>query len=294
LRGREKLIYTNEREEAVEFSTRSRYHVNDVSGLSDVRNTIYAINSLGQDGDSYIHSRIESRDIEIVGNVAGGSEEEAARLRGELTRVLNPHLKGRLTYERGEFKRVIDCRVNNALAYTRDIRFEKFTVQLIALNPFWREVTEKRTDIAMWIGDFEFPIPDGLEIISGEWRIGHREPALLATITNNGDVSTGMEIIFRAVTPVLNPSLMNTRTLEYIKINATLEAGDTVKINTRYGNKRVSLERDGVESNLFSGLDPASSYMQLETGDNIMRYDADNNKDGLEVVILHTNQYLGV
>ena len=62
------LTYTNERGESVSFSHASIYHVNmnDVSGLSDVRNAIYSINSMGQDGDTYLGNRIESREIEIV------------------------------------------------------------------------------------------------------------------------------------------------------------------------------------------------------------------------------------
>ena len=39
MRTQEKLIYTNERGESIEFSPASSYHVNfkDVTGLSDVR-----------------------------------------------------------------------------------------------------------------------------------------------------------------------------------------------------------------------------------------------------------------
>ena len=55
MRTQEKLIYTNERGESIEFSPASSYHVNfkDVTGLSDVRNAIYSTNSMGQDGDTY-------------------------------------------------------------------------------------------------------------------------------------------------------------------------------------------------------------------------------------------------
>lgn len=65
MRTQEKLIYTNERGESIEFSPASSYHVNfkDVTGLSDVRNAIYSTNSMGQDGDTYLGYRIESRDM---------------------------------------------------------------------------------------------------------------------------------------------------------------------------------------------------------------------------------------
>lgn len=53
----EKLIYTNERGESITFSHASIFHTNEVSGLSDVRNEIYSINSMGQDGDTYLGNR---------------------------------------------------------------------------------------------------------------------------------------------------------------------------------------------------------------------------------------------
>ena len=49
----EKLIYTNERGESITFSHASIFHTNEVSGLSDVRNEIYSINRMGQDGATY-------------------------------------------------------------------------------------------------------------------------------------------------------------------------------------------------------------------------------------------------
>ena len=56
----EKLIYTNERGESITFSHASIFHTNEVSGLSDVRNEIYSINSMGQDGDTYLGDRIQA------------------------------------------------------------------------------------------------------------------------------------------------------------------------------------------------------------------------------------------
>lgn len=71
MRTQEKLIYTNERGESIEFSPASSYHVNfkDVTGLSDVRNAIYSTNSMGQDGDTYLgYQHCKRRDRSYRGN----------------------------------------------------------------------------------------------------------------------------------------------------------------------------------------------------------------------------------
>lgn len=295
MRKIEKLIYTNERGETIEFSHASVYHTNEVSGLSDIRNAIYSINSMGQDGDTYLGNRIQSREIEIVGSIATRNKDETVTLRRRLNHVLNPQIGATLTYIYGDFKRVIDCRVDNAPAYSRKAIFQDYTVQLVCHNPFWREEAESKTDIASWIGGFEFPEPLGLEIPMEEgWEIGYREPSLIVNVYNGGDVKSGVRIDFRALGTVVNPSLLNIDTQEFIKVNYTLEVGDVLSVSTYYGQKEVYLKTGGQTIDAFRYLDPDSSYIQLEVGDNLFRYDAESNVAGLEVSIYHNNQYLGV
>ena len=295
MRKIEKLIYTNERGETIEFSHASVYHTNEVSGLSDIKNAIYSINSMGQDGDTYLGNRIQSREIEIVGSIATRNKDETVTLRRRLSHVLNPQIGATLTYVYGDFKRVIDCRVDNAPVYSRKAIFQDYTVQLVCHNPFWREEAESKTDIASWIGGFEFPEPLGLEIPMEEgWEIGYREPSLIVNVYNGGDVKSGVRIVFRALGTVVNPSLLNIDTQEFIKVNYTLEAGDVLSVSTYYGQKEVFLKTGGQTIDAFRYLDPDSSYIQLEVGDNLFRYDAESNVAGLEVSIYHNNQYLGV
>ena len=295
MKAKERLIYTNERGESIEFSPRSLYHTNlkDVKGLSDVRNAIYSANSMGQDGDTYLGYRIETRDIDIVGYIKERDVQAAQSLRRTLNRVLNPQYEATLTYEFGDFKRVIGCKIDDAPIFTAKPIFEQFAVNLSCLNPFWREETETREDIASWIGGFEFPEPDGLEI-TDEWEIGYREPSLIVNVYNSGDVKSGIRIEFRALGAVTNPMLLNVNTQEFIKLNIDMVAGDTLTVSTGYGEKAVKLQRDGVTSDAFRYLDIDSSYLQIAVGDNLFRYSADTNAENLEVSIYHNNLYLGV
>lgn len=287
----EKLIYTNERGESITFSHASIYHTNEVSGLSDVRNAIYSINSMGQDGDTYLGNRIESREIEIVGSIRERDKERMREYRRQMNRVLNPQYAATLTYEYGDFRRVIDCKVDNAPMFSRKAIFQDFTVQLLCLNPFWRKESKTRDDIATWIGGLEFPeeIPDATG-----WEIGYRQPSLIVNVYNDGDVKTGIRVEFRALGVVLNPSLLNVDTQEFIKLNFEMEAGDVLSVSTGYGEKEVLLRRGGVTSDAFRYLDVESSYLQLAVGDNLFRYSAEGNPENLEVSIYHDDLYLGV
>ncbi|MDL2206497.1 phage tail family protein [Eubacteriales bacterium OttesenSCG-928-N13] len=295
MRTTETLTYTNERGESIVFSPASSYHVNfkDVTGLSDVRNAIYSTNSMGQDGDTYLGYRIESRDIDIVGHIKERDKAAVQNLRRTLNRILNPQYEATLTYEFGDFKRVIGCKIDDAPIFKRKKIFEQFTVQLSCLNPFWREEAETREDIATWIGGFEFPVPHGLEITEG-WQIGYRQPSLIVNVFNSGDVKSGIRIEFRALGALTNPQLLNVDTQEFIKLNIELEAGDVLTVSTGYGEKAVKLKRGGITSDAFRYLDVDSSYLQLAVGDNLFRYSAETNAENLEVSIYHNNLYLGV
>ena len=296
MRKIEKLIYVNERGEKIEFSCQSKYHLNSVTGLSDVRNAIYSISSMGQDGDTYLGNRIESREIELTGSINTRNKDYMHELRRNLNRVLNPQYSAKLIYQFGDFIRQIDCKVDSAPIYSRKAVFQDFTVQLLCPNPFWREENETREEIASWTSGFEFPTETGgLEIDSvNKWEIGSRQPSLIVNVLNGGDVRAGIRVDFKAIGAVNNPSILNVNTQEFIKFEIAMQAGDVLSISTGYGEKTAVPKRNGVETDAFRYLDTDSTYFQLEVGDNLFRYAAEKNPESLEVTIYHNNLYLGV
>ncbi|MCL2532417.1 MAG: phage tail family protein [Oscillospiraceae bacterium] len=290
----ERLTYTNARGESISFGATSDFQVDvakTVLGLSDVRNQLYSLSGMGQDGATYIASRIESRDIEITGHIHTRDKERTHLLRRRLNSVLNPQEAATLLYEFGDYRRVITCHVHRAPVFNGQLPLLQFTLQLVALNPFWRDDAELRQDVAAWLGGLEFP----LEIPVGSmWEIGRRESRLLVTVHNAGDVQTGMRVILRAQGSLRNPSLLNVHTGEFLRLNMPLQAGDVVEIRTGFGEKRITLHRAGAPTDAFRFLDPDSTFLQLAVGDNILRCDADENAALLSVEIRHHNLFLGV
>jgi len=287
----ERLTYTNANGEAVEFSHRSVYHTNQVTGLSDTRNDVFTIQSMGQDGDTHVGGRIARREIMITGAIREIDKDRAFQLRRWLARVTNPHLPATLTYRYGDIVRVIDCVPENAPTFSREAVFLDYELILTCPNPFWRDVKESVEQIAEWIPLWEFPF----EIPSDTgMEFGYRAPSLIATAVNRGDVKSGMRVEFRAVGPLTDPSLLDINTREFIKLNCEMAAGDVITVTTYYGRKSVRLRHGGVESDAFHLLDPDSTYLMLDIGANQYRFDAESNLDNLEVTIYHNNSYLSV
>lgn len=292
----EKLIFTNERGESLELGLDSIYHCNiskDVTGIAGVKNVLYSTNSMGQHGDTYVGQRIEARDIEIVGHINTRDKAQALQLRRTMLKILNPELDGTLLYEYGGFRRIINCRTHGEPKVDRKEVLYEFVIPLESLNPFWREEDETKEDIASWVAAWHFPCV--IEQDNPKSMIfGYRAESVIVDCYNEGDVSTGMRIRFTALGTVTNPILLNVDTGEYMQLNVTMQTGDVIEVNTKYGSKGAKLVRDGVESDYFRYVDVDSTFMQLAIGDNNFRYDAAGGVNSLEVAIFYNAEYLGV
>lgn len=294
----EKLTYTNSRGESIELSTKSLYHVNvsvDATGIADIQNEIYGTSSMGQHGETKTGMHIEPREIKVTGAINAKSKDYAYTLRRRALKTLNPELDGVLTYEYGDFKRKIACTVSDTPEFYRKqgTPLVCFDLAFRCSSPFWQEEAEMREDIASWVGAWEFPYDiDQDDDTSMIW--GYREESIIVDCYNSGDVSTGMRIRFSALGTVVKPILLNVDTQEYIQINATMQTGDVIEINTEYGSKGATLTRNGATTDYYRYIDVDSTFMQLAIGDNIFRYDAESGVNSMEVSLYYNAKYLGV
>lgn len=289
----EKVICENDKGQRIEIAYSFPYFLQSINGTDGTNANITKIKGVGQDGTTITDVNLSDRAIQIVGGIKGSSKEEMARYRAKLLKVFNPKVQGWLQYEYGSIKRRIRCQVEKAPVFSkqnRSFKYQDFLIDLLCPNPFWQDVERTKAEIAIWCGALEFP----LELAEEGIEVGFREPSLIVNIFNPGDVPCGMEIRFKALATVVNPLLFNVNTREELKINKTMTAGEVIVVTTYFGNKRVESHLNGVVSNAFNWLDLNSTFLQLEPGDNLFRYDADNGIDNLEVSIYYTPQYLGV
>ena len=286
------LTYENENGESLVFSHAAAFCPQEVTGLTDVRSTIYSIHSMGQDGDTYVASRIESREIDISGAIRERDPEKAREYRRKLARVLNPKLKGVLSYEYGSFSRIIGCYASSSPVVTKKPQeiYPKFAVTLSCLDPFWREASERRTDVAAWVGGLEFPVA----LAATGTMIGYRQRSVIVNVLNDGDVESGIRAEITAVSTVVNPKILNVTTGEFLRFQLTLSAEDTLTVSTGYGEKGATYTHEGTTEDALKYLDIDSTFLTLDPGDNLIKYEADEGVDNLQVVVYHSNRYLGV
>lgn len=281
------LTYMNDDGVTVTLRQVKPLFLTKLDGVGQIRQTINTFHAPAQDGAFYISSTLDMRNITIEGTILAGSVDESFDYRRQLLRIFTPKLRGTLVYR----QRQISCIVEEAsFAASNVTRAPAFFISLLCPSPFFELLNEIRAELASWKANFSFP----LEIVPPGVQLGIRQTSQIITIDNIGDVSCGCEVVFKAIGAVQNPELLNMDTGEFIRINATMTAGQEFHVFTHFAGKRVTSIIGTTESNAFLLLDTGSTFLQLAAGRNTLRYDAAANIDLLEVNVYYRPQFLGV
>lgn len=273
------------------------YYILDTVDWGQVKSNHHSYKYVNQIGVYVTGTSLDTRDISITGWVIAKTESQMDERKKLLNRFFNPQQPIKLTYKKYdlEFLPNTSIKYSAALAENNEIVC-KFKIEGLCQDPLFRDSIESKIPVAATIGKFHFPlIINKTQQNPPQIMFGLRQPSLIANVYNNGAIRTGMRMVFKATRTIKNPSLTNIITREYFKINKTMVAGETVTINTTIGEKKIIGFLNGVEYNYFKYRDLDSTWLQLEVGDNLFRYDVDDeNIDGLDVYVYFYNRYLEV
>lgn len=171
-------------------------------------------------------------------------------------------------------------------AYTVDTWKAFLTAQKAAGTP---------VQVAYQLATPEVYATDPIKIGGHGIIMGLRSPSTIATIINTGTLPCGFVITFQASGTVENPKIIDINTQEYIRLNHTMQAGETIRISTLDNNKTVRQIIGEDSINTFNFLDFANStFLQFAVGTNYLRYDADSGLDNLSVEFKFDPRYLEV
>lgn len=130
----------------------------------------------------------------------------------------------------------------------------------------------------------------------GQLMFGYISNEVGIVIENQGDVECGMIIQLYARTAVSNPKIFNYITKEFIGLNYTMQQADLITIDTRQGQKSVTLLRGGVQTNLFNYVIKNSTWLQLPANGGTFVYEVGEGYDAADLAVTfnHYNLYEGV
>lgn len=272
------------------------YYILDTVDWGQVEGNHHSYKYVNQIGVFVTGTSLETRDVSVTGWIIAKTEIQMNERKKMLNRFVNPQQLIKLTYKEYDLEFLPNTSVKYSATLVENNEVVcRFKIEGLCPDPLFKENTENRVAAATTFGMFHFPlIINKTQQNPPQIVFGLRQPSLFISVYNSGAVRTGMQMVFKATGTVKNPSFINVFTQEFFKINKTMVAGETITINTIIGEKKVIGILDGAEHNYFKYRDLDSTWLQLEVGDNLFRYDADENIDGLEAYIYFYNRYLEV
>lgn len=284
-----KLIYTNERGGSIEFSSDQQLYITSIDGLSQNQISLSESNVANQIGSSVTGNKIEAKDISISGIFKYDPEK-----RKRILAVILPGVKATLRYmdDIEDLDVYIEGYPSETPTIDWDRLWDNFDFTFHAPFPYWKQSGGSYLDFVSYEALFKFPYTFSS---TEQWKISEKIVNQLNTIVNEGSVSIGFIVHFKAKDTVVGPELLKVTTQEVIKLSSlTMEVGDELIVSTMTNDCYCRLVREGEEQNVFYNMDFESTFFQLDIGENYIRFDADSGVENLEVSIDYAITYAGV
>lgn len=279
------LTLENETGQQIDLSrTANRFMFSKIEGLNPPAGTISTSSYAGMDGSYLNNAFIEKRNVVIPFEMRGFNVELR---RHELYKVVKPSRSIKIYYS-----------TKNISVYAEGIvetcemeNFEMLTkgqISIVCPDIYWYSGETQIAEYSRITGAFHFIFPDNDE----PFPIGKYNTQNIMTIVNDGDeVGFTLEI---SGGPAKNPTIYNAVTDEYMQILGEIKEGDIITITTKTGNKTVTLEREGVVTNIINRLVSGSTWLTLRPEENKFYVRASEGLSKLKVRLIHRNAYLGV
>lgn len=261
-----------------------------------VQGTHHSYKYVNQIGESVANTSLGTRAITIEGWVVAVNENHMTTLKRKLNSFVNPQEAITMFYSDYKINFIPDetVKYSASTAENNEI-FCKFQIYGTAPNPLFSDDSETILPFVETAPSFHFPMVLSRSLPDKGAVFGKRTASLIINLVNEGSVPVGMKIVFKANGTVTNPSLMNINTQEVFTINKVMIAGEEIEIVTNIGEKSIKGKFENNDyTNYFMYKDVDSSWLQLEVGDNLFRYNADDGVDSLDVFVYFYNQYLEV
>lgn len=286
-----RLVFVSQWGGSFDLTDNEHFWLTNVSGLTAAGTDISSFVIGGVDGDRVNSVRAQPRPITLDLRVKSDEVERAKRAILEIIK-----LKQSCTLVWSQDDRTWTI---NGIVDSIDMpRFNnKVTMQIgiYCSVPFWEDLNEVVSEIstAKPLHYFTDDPYDMLYFPEDGIPLGEYDSSRTETFFNAGDVAVGMEIEILAYKTVTNPIIYdqygNYFGVGYGDRPVTLYAGDKLVINTRAGQKSVTL--NGISQ--LDKVKPQSTWLQFEAGENQYTINSDDSAtDNMIFTLIYKQRYI--
>lgn len=260
------------------------FYVTGIEGLALSPVTINTASSGLNDGSFFNSAIVEQRNIIIYITINGDIEQNRQRL----YRVFSTKTPCTIYFKNKNRNVKI---IGYVEAFECDLFSQRQAAQIsiICPRPYFESLETVYTELSKIVKLFEFPFS-----ISEPTVISEIADTPLCQIINDGDIETGFIITMNIQKTISSLTLYNTTKQESFGVNYSFLAGDQLTINTKAGEKSVTLLREGQETNMLNYISKNSTWLTLGVGLNEFTFTVNTGEEATTAVFETTSLYGGV
>ena len=234
-------------------------------GLNPPTGTVFTADLATKDGSIYNAAKVNNRNI-ILNIWPCGRDVEACRL--ELYKVFKVSKFVRLHIESG----LRDCTIDG---YVEDMP-----------SDFDSQAQQMQVSIVC---------PDPFLIASSETTAAATTAGTAVTVANSGDFETGAIFEITATGACSGITIGNSTRGETFEIDVDLAAGDKLTLNTKRGEKSLTLKRAGQDPvNILNLMEQDSEWPLLQPGNNAVLFNATSGGANATMAVRFSALYGGI
>jgi hypothetical protein len=281
------ITYVNSRGQTATFGMDAPLLLGHVDGVGELAANREQVSALGLDGLLDYGAALDARHLTITGTLVGYDREHMYIERQRLAAVMDPRLSGLLTYTNDwgswQLAAAPEGLPSYGTRFTDHRHFLPYAAYFVCPSPYWEGIHQHTLRFGIFEGmEFRYTLP--LVFANVIRRINAH---------NAGQTETPVQITFGG--PAVNPVIVNETTGEHIKVEATVDAGSALLIDTDIRRNSVTLRAsDGSMRDVLPLLSSDSVMLKLQPGDNFLHYSNDDESTTNRLTALYRDRFLGV
>lgn len=275
-----KLFYEAPNGQTIDIYPNPRFTLTGADGLTSATVGIAATELATGDGAIVNNTRTQPRPIVLYITIP--QRENVEQVKRDIMTVIKPKQTGVLYWDYQNRTVAINATVEM-------VSMPRFGVPVVmqisfyCARPYWHdaEYMLQQLSTVLPLHRFDLVIPEK-GIVFDAFNID-----LTKSFTNKGDATIGCLITIIATGTVTNPLLERSDGL-FFGLNVSMESGDEIVINTSKGEKSVT--KNG--ANIIDKIKPGSTWLQLETGENIFTMSESTGKTNMYFTFAYKQEYV--
>lgn len=271
--------YVNANGDSVTFDFEGGYLINKPKGIDTVSVSLSQAKGINQTGATIQSTNIQPRAVTVTGRIFG---DDQAVKKDRLVSVVRPDIAGKLYAD--------DYYLNVWPTATPTVEAQEFGAQfqfsLLAAYPYWCKDDSVTTVLSGIEGLFKFPWN-----VSRPYQFGRILETKFINVYNSGQVPVPFTVTFTISGDVVNPKITNAVTGKTLKINKSLVSGERLVVEITHDRTYVTSSIDG---ECRGALALSSDLFELDTGDNVLKPEADDGLANMLIDIAFATEIVGI